>query len=247
MSIQDALGEEKKALYRDEYIVEQDEMGDNATHDLLIRYLVRVLEWLYRVEQWMIGVNRNLYHEALDNSQKLIVPDIAVFKGIYVSPEDQPYISSWDMRKGDKKAPPLVIEISSENTYPGDIELDKKPRLYGLVGVREYFAYDPNRPRVWPRRYNTRLLGCRYSEDGIPQAIVPDERGRLWSEVLESWLVPDGRYLRLYDREGNLRLTEAEEESKARQEESKARRAAEQQVAELQRQLEELRRQMGKE
>jgi hypothetical protein len=37
--------------------------------------------------------------------------------------------------------------------------------------------------------------------------IVPDEQGRLWSVHLDSWLVPDGPYLRLSDRYGNMRLT----------------------------------------
>jgi Uma2 family endonuclease len=267
MSIQD-LKPAVRPFYRDEYIVEQDEMGDSGASDYLIRYLVRVLEWLYRVEQWMITVNRNHYHNAVDNSQKLIVPDIAVFKGIEIPPEQQLLITSWDMRKDDKKAPPLVIESSSQSTYEGDIEPDKKPRLYGLIGVKEYFSYDPNNPRVWPKSYTSRLLGWCYDEKGIAHPILPNEGGWLWSEVLESWLVPDGSYLRLYDREGNIRLTEAEAEAKARQEEAearrreakahqaevlarqdeaKARKEAEQKIAELQRQLEELRRQSGKE
>lgn len=40
--------------------------------------------------------------------------------------------------------------------------------------------------------------------------------GRLWSPHLSSFLVPDSAYLRLYDRSGRLRLTEAEAEAEAR-------------------------------
>lgn len=36
--------------------------------------------------------------------------------------------------------------------------------------------------------------------------------GKLWSEELESSLGVDGRILRLYDRNGELRLTQAEAE-----------------------------------
>jgi hypothetical protein len=57
--------------------------------------------------------------------------------------------------------------------------------------------------------------------------------GSLWSPRLESFLVPDGAYLRLYDRQGQLRLTEAEAEAEARraairlaEAEAEARRAA---------------------
>jgi len=38
--------------------------------------------------------------------------------------------------------------------------------------------------------------------------------GRLWSTELDIWLVPDGPYLRLYDRDGQMRLTGEEEEAR---------------------------------
>ena len=53
--------------------------------------------------------------------------------------------------------------------------------------------------------------------------VGPD--GQLWSPHLDSFLVPAGAYLRLYDRYGQLRLTEAEAE--ARRAEEEARRAEE--------------------
>jgi hypothetical protein len=52
--------------------------------------------------------------------------------------------------------------------------------------------------------------GHSRTEEMRPMPIGPD--GRLWSNHLESFLVPDEAYLRLYDRYGQLRLTEAEEE-----------------------------------
>lgn len=253
MSIQ----REIERIYEDEYIVEEDQMGESGSQDWSVRDSVGVLEWQYLEEHWMVAVNRNHYHNAIDNSEKLIVPDIAFFKNIPIPLEEQPLIVSWDMRSGNRAAPPLVIEMSSASTYKGDIDLDKKPRLYGLIGVSEYFAYDPNRPRAWPRRYRTRLLGWRYNAAGQPQPIQANEQGWLWSEVLDSWLGPDELYLAFYDRAGNRRPTakqalaaarekadaaRAEAEQRATVEQS-AREQAEQQLAELQRQLEELRRQ----
>jgi hypothetical protein len=38
--------------------------------------------------------------------------------------------------------------------------------------------------------------------------------GRLWSPHLESFLVPDGALLRLYDSAGNLRLTKGEADAR---------------------------------
>jgi sRNA-binding protein len=47
--------------------------------------------------------------------------------------------------------------------------------------------------------------------------MLPGPGGRLWSRYLDSLLVPDGSYLRLYDRYGNLRFTQGEAEAQARQ------------------------------
>ncbi|MEI7554232.1 hypothetical protein, partial [Candidatus Chlorohelix sp.] len=46
--------------------------------------------------------------------------------------------------------------------------------------------------------------------------IEPDEQGRMWSEELESWLIEDGGYLRLYDHTGAMRLTKGEAEEVGR-------------------------------
>ncbi len=204
-------------LYPDEYIVEEDQMGNNTAQGLFIRYFIKVLEWLYRAEHWLIAAELNHYHTALNNSEKMIVPDIAVFKGINIPLEEQPKVTSWDMRKGDKVCLPLVIEACSPSTYQNDIEADKKPRLYGLIGVKEYFAYDPNPTPLWPKRIGTRLLGWRYNDQGQAEAIRANSAGRLWSAVLESWLEPDGLYLRLYDAQGQKLLTAEEAEATAKE------------------------------
>ncbi|HZU02039.1 MAG TPA: hypothetical protein VFA10_20370, partial [Ktedonobacteraceae bacterium] len=48
----------------------------------------------------------------------------------------------------------------------------------------------------------------------------------LWSTELDSWLAPEGVFLRLYDRHGNLRLTEAEAMAQQVETEAEAREAA---------------------
>ena len=69
-----------------------------------------------------------------------------------------------------------------------------------------------------------RLLGWRLDQTrGEMVPMLADPGGRLWSEQLESWLVPDGAFLRLSDRSGQRRLTQAEAEAEARQ--AEARRA----------------------
>ncbi len=45
--------------------------------------------------------------------------------------------------------------------------------------------------------------------------------GHLWSPHLDSFLVPEAEYLRLYDRTGQQRLTQAEAEAEARRAEAR--------------------------
>jgi hypothetical protein len=107
--------------------------------------------------------------------------------------------------------PPVVFEISSDATWQKDLE--EKPAQYASMGVSEYFAFDPNLPSFWTGNWRTygRLVGWRKQANSVQHEEIPkDEAGRLWSEQLQSWLVMDGKLLRLYNAEGQLRLTEAE-------------------------------------
>jgi hypothetical protein len=218
MSIREMNGLAGLVEYPQEFFVEEDEMGDSRPQGLLMRYLVSVLEWLYYKEKWMVATNFHHYHPAIQNSRHLIIPDVAVFKDINIPAEEQTQLKSWHIAPPERPAPPVVFEISSSETWNWDIgsEFKQKPSAYGWIGVQEYFAYDPNKPPVWSKQEGRRLLGWRY-ENGQPIALQPDKRGRLWSNVLESWLKEDGLYLRLYDRRGHLRLTKDEADTKARQ------------------------------
>jgi hypothetical protein len=85
------------------------------------------------------------------------------------------------------------------------------------MGVEEYFAYDPNEPLILEDRPG-RLFGWQLdpaTQQMREMPLRPD--GSLWSVHLESLLVPEGQYLRLYDSNGQLRLTRIEAEAEARQ------------------------------
>jgi Uma2 family endonuclease len=220
-------------FFPEEYLLAEDEMGESNSQFQLIRYLVGVLEWLFRVEKWYIAGNLELYHPEIRNSQGKITPDISVFKDIEISAQERQSLTSWDISPG-RAAPPVVFEISSRSTWHSDIWAgeQRKPAIFGRMGVKEYFAYDPHEPPVWSGTNDRRLLGWRY-QNGEPVEILADEQGRLWSEELNSWLKADGNYLRLYDRENHLRLTESEAKEIVIQ-------TNQQRIAELERQLREL-------
>jgi hypothetical protein len=78
------------------------------------------------------------------------------------------------------------------------------------------------------RRKGRRLFGWHLdAETGLMSQVQPRIDGALWSPELNSWLKPDGKYLRLYNRLNRLRPTRGEvDEMKARREAERAEREA---------------------
>jgi Uma2 family endonuclease len=185
----------------DFYPSEEDLMGETAAHSDLIEYLTLVLRWLFRGYTCAIHKNLNFY-QTPDPYEKPLAPDLAVIKGV-------PYrrLRSWRIGKHGP-APHVVFEALSAETWEKD--LNEKPARYAQMDVQEYFAYDPHEP---PLAQDTaqRLFGWRRDDaSGLMYPLRAGHDERLWSAQLDSWLVPDGPYLLLYDVHGNLRLTEAQ-------------------------------------
>jgi Uma2 family endonuclease len=137
---------------------------------------------------------------------------------------------SWVVWQEEGRYPDLVVEFISPSTRRKDV--DANAQFYAHVfRVPEYFWFD---------RYRGVLRGYRLSgRDYAP--IKPDARGWLWSKVLEAYFgVWEGEYrgrvwswLRLWDKDGNLVLTQAERRAQA-----------EAHAAQLQAELERLRAQL---
>ncbi len=190
-------------------------MGETAFHAALVRYLVDVLTWLFQGQLCAIYENLNIYQTA-NAYEYPLAPDVAVIKGVAY----QLLTRSWRVGKSGP-APQVVFEIASEETWKKDLE--EKPLRYARMGAQEYFAYDPHESPL-PRSGNRRLFGWRLDPDRqIMREMPPGPNGSLWSAQLDSWLVPDGITLRLYDRNDQMRLTYGEAE--AQQKQAEARRA----------------------
>ena len=204
--------------YYDSHPTEEDLMGVSPQHAALVHYLMEVLTWLFQDRLCAIYENYNFY-QTNNKGEKPLAPDIAVIKGAgYL------LVRSWRIGVTGP-APQVVFEIASEETWMRD--LLEKPDRYGRMGVQEYFAYDPNLP---PLRRNEpyRLFGWQVDkESGLMQKMEPGPDGRLWSQHLESLLVPDEAFLRLYDHAGNLRLTRSEVAEKRAKDEARSRHFAE--------------------
>jgi Uma2 family endonuclease len=171
-----------------------------------------VLKWLFHRQACAIYDNLNFYQTA-NYKEYPLAPDIAVIKGV-----EHRSVRSWRVGKTGP-APQVVFEIASEETWENDLE--KKPVKYALMGVKEYFAYDPNdRPLL--RGASRRLFGWELDKGGRVMREMPMRPdGSIWSKYLESLLVPDTKYLRLYDSAGQLCLTGEEAEAEARRAETR--------------------------
>ena len=193
----------KVQYYYDSHPTEEDLMGETSWHNDLIDYLKAVLRWLFRGQACAMYSDLNFY-QTRNFREYPVVPDLAVIKGIaYRSTRN------WTLASGDP-APQVIFEILSEETWKKDVY--EKPSKYASMGVQEYFAYDPHEPPI--RRGAPRLMGWRLNPQRQEMVeMTAHHEGWLWSEQLESWLVPDGAYLRLYDLDHQMRLTEAEAET----------------------------------
>jgi hypothetical protein len=120
-----------------------------------------------------------------------------------------------------KVFPAFVLEVVSPSSKKRD-EQDKV-RAYDVLGAREYALFTPREPAP------STLQGYRRDEDGRFVPWLPDESGRLWSDVIQLWLVVREPYLQAETPDGRLLLTPAEEAEMRRQAEEERRKAEAQQ------------------
>jgi hypothetical protein len=236
-------------FYWEIHPTEKAQMSESFPHHYLMLYLEEIISFMLRDEKHVVAGNVAVYADVQDTSDKNrpLEPDLMLVKGVRLNKRDRGRLRSWKI--GPKRpAPNVVFEFASEGTWP--VDLTTKVTDYPRIQVREYFAYDPNVPQYYDIA-PVRLKGWRY-ENGQPIEIQPNDEGWLWSNELDSYLVPDGTILRLHDREGNRRLKESEAERAAKETERKAKEKAQAEKAkleaeneELRRIIEELRRQQG--
>ena len=224
-------------------IYPEDDMPESQLQRDLADRLVRLIENFAVVTGFFVTGNVQIVPRD-DLNCSTIVPDVMFFPGLVLTAQEREALTSWNMNEPNRPAPAVVFEVSSQSTWQND--LYNKPEHYRMLGTQEYFACDPR--GFWRVTGETRKLrGWHYPVGSLePVELEADEQGRLWSEVLQSYLVADGSTVRLYDQEMRLRLTGEEAAELARQEAAQQielnRQEAERQI-ELSRQEAELSRQ----
>ena len=191
-------------------------MAETDTHIKLLIYLREALADYFRDDPNVyVAGNLFVYYQEGDPS-RVVAPDVFVVKG--VPKRDRRIYQVWKEDKG----PDVVFELTSRSTQRED--LGPKKGIYEMLGVEEYFIFDPLGEYLEPR-----LVGFRLAEWGY-RRIEGEEP--LMSRVLGLELRVEGEMLRLVDPatgEGLLTPLEAQE---ARRMEAEARRRAEQRAAE---------------
>ena len=195
-------------------------MAETDVHiDALIYVREALKDYFREAEDVYVAGNLLLYYEE-GNPAASVAPDVFVVKGV---PKGERRIYKlWE----EGKAPDVVIEITSRGTRLED--LGNKRALYEMLGVTEYFLYDPLGEYLDPPLQGYRLVNGEY------QRMKPTAEGALVSQELGLELrLEDGR-LRLVDpATGEPLLTPAEAQER--------RRAAEAELERLRAELARLR------
>ncbi|MCY3954071.1 MAG: Uma2 family endonuclease [bacterium] len=171
---------------------------DSDLHSL-VRYLTygALREHFAGHPDCFVGQDLNIYYRRHPRRAS-VAPDVFVCYGVHSG--DLELAASY--RLWDVGAPPaFVLEITSENTYPADLE--EKPAKYLEMGVEEYWRLDPTGGDF----YTPILQGDRRTGDTWEAIAVDDDgNGGLCghSGVLNLDLCAQAHQLRLRDpRTGN--------------------------------------------
>ncbi len=167
-----------------------------------------VHSWMQGRTDYFVGGNMFLYyswHESKTQDYK--GPDFLFAKGV---DRNRPR-NYWAIWEEDGKYPDVLMELLSPTTAQAD-RTTKKALYEQTFRTPEYFWYDPA---------TQELAGWRLGSGKAYEAIVPNERGWLWSGQLGLWLgLWQGEYLgikgtwpRFFDAQGQLVLVKSEREA----------------------------------
>ncbi len=158
-------------------------MGETDFHITVLLYLRQALRFLFRQNEHVYVAADMLFYYEEGNPTEVKVPDVFVVKGI--SKHDRRIYKLWE----EGVTPCTIFEITSRSTRLED--LGTKRALYEMLGVHEYFLFDPLAEYLRPQLQGFRLVQGSYQ----PMGLSAD--GTLTSEELGVILQPAGALLRL--------------------------------------------------
>ena len=207
-------------------------MAETDVHIDALIYLREALKDHFRdMPQVYVAGNLLLYYEEGDPTA-CVAPDVFVVQG--VAKHERRTYKLWE----EGVAPAAVFEITSRGSRLED--LGTKRALYAMLGVEEYFLYDPLGEYLEPALQGYRLQGGDYKR------MCPDADRGLVSQVLGIDLRLEQGRLRVVDPATGDRLMTPAEAQEARRAEASARQAAEARAAQAEAELERVRAELAR-
>lgn len=204
-------------------------MAESDLHRDWIFCVIERLKRFYAGQRVYVSGNLLIYYEE-GNLKKCVAPDTFVVKDCEM--RQRRIFKIWE----ERRIPNWLLETTSKKTRRED--RGKKKVIYALLGVPEYYLYDPQTEWLDPPLQGFTLV------DGTYQPIPPDATGGIPSEELGiTFRIEDGR-LEMYQTATGKRLldhseaaAEAQELARAAQEKAAeaeaARKALEEELARL--------------
>ena len=188
-------------------------MAETEYHrDLMIDFIQMLKHYFRDVNDAYVSGNLLMYYEE-GNIRKSVSPDVFVVFG--VSKKRRRTYRTWE----EGYTPDFVLEVASKSTYRQDLT-HKKDLYASVLGVREYYIYDPY------HEVNPYFLGYRLVDGAYEEIAFVDER--LPSLVLGLELGERDGVFGLYDPRRSVWLQPLEEQVK---QEVQARQRAEEELA----------------
>ena len=160
-------------------------MAETDFHGNLLMNLRMALDIFFARREDVYVTGNIMFYYVEGNPKEVISPDVMVCFGIPKG--DRTSYKTWEE---SDVVPSVVIELSSRGTWRKDF-VEKKV-LYEMLGVREYYIFNPLEPKTAPAFTAYRLENGGFSA-------VKIENNRVKSEVLDLELVVEGRNLRLFN------------------------------------------------
>lgn len=172
-------------------------MAETDTHAKLLIYLREALEAFFVKRKDVYVTGNIMFYYVEGDPTEVISPDVMVCFGIPKG--DRTSYKTWEE---SDVVPSVIIEIASKGTWKKDRV--EKLDLYQMLGVKEYYIFNPQYPKTLPAFMAFRLDGGRLDSVAI-------ENGRIKSDVLGLELVDTGETLRLFNPQTNEFLKDFEE------------------------------------
>lgn len=206
-------------------------MTDKDINRFNMEYADQALRHFFGVENAYVSSNIFVYYDPLDD-RKRVSPDALVVKGVSGHPRE-----SWKVFNENARVPDVVFEYVAKSSRVRDKE--HKRAIYQMLGVSEYYVFDPTGEYMQPPFRAFFLKQGLYVEQSVTDTIDSPALG-LRIQVEGQWLrfyTQLGERLRDYD---ELTAEVREQREHARQQQERV-REQEERARQLEEELRRLR------